>query len=62
VELEHGGEPLAIATGVAWFPLHRAPRGRDRSSLTALSDSRLMAFRANEVNAVLDLPSLEFAR
>jgi hypothetical protein len=62
VALSQHGDPLAVAARGSWFPLHDAARGgRSRTSLTALSDSRLLVFRACETAAVLDLPVLGFA-
>ncbi|MFL6205604.1 MAG: hypothetical protein ACJ739_09650 [Acidimicrobiales bacterium] len=60
VALSQHGDPLAVATGGSWFPLHGGTAG-SRTSLTALSDSRLLVFRASETASVLDLPALGFA-
>ena len=63
VALSQHGDPLAVAARGSWFPLHDGSGvGRARPSLTALSDARLLVFRAVETSAVLDLPSLSFAR
>ena len=62
VALSQHGDPLAVAARGSWFPLHDPARvGGTRASLTALSDSRLLVFRAWETAAVLDLPVLRFA-
>ena len=61
VALSQGGDPLAVAARGSWFPLHERG-GRARSSLTALTDSQLLVFRAIETRGVLALPSLAFAR
>ena len=63
VALSQHGDPLAVAARGSWFPLH--DRGRiagPPTSLTALSDSQLLVFRAAETDVVLGLPSLAFAR
>ena len=56
VALSQQGDPLAVATRGSWFPLQST--GSSRASLTALSDSRLLVFRASETAAVLDLRAL----
>jgi hypothetical protein len=63
VALSQHGDPLAVAARGSWFPLGTNGRiDRSRTSLTALSDAHLLVFRAVETDAVLDLPSLAFAR
>jgi hypothetical protein len=57
VALSQHGDPLAVGTRGSWFPLQPS-----RTSLTALSDSRLLVFRPCEANAVLDLQALAYAR
>jgi hypothetical protein len=59
VAVSHHGDPIALATRGAWFP--RPPRERpadERTSLTALSDSRLLVFRWPEVGGLLELHAL----
>jgi hypothetical protein len=56
VALSQHGDPLAVAARGSWFPLHdRARTDGSATSLTALSDSRLLVFRRSEVDAVLEL-------
>jgi hypothetical protein len=63
VALSQHGDPLAVAARGSWFPLHERPGANPtRTSLTALSDSRLLVFRGCETDAVLGLPNLAFAR
>jgi hypothetical protein len=63
VALSQHGDPLAVAARGSWFPLHDGSSVDGRgTSLTALSDARLLVFRAREASAVLELPALGFAR
>ena len=61
VALSQRGDPLAVAARGSWFPLHdRGGAGASGTSLTALSDSQLLVFRASETAAVLELRALGF--
>jgi hypothetical protein len=62
VVLSRDGAPLAVAARGSWFPHQCGPRRAAPMSLTALSDSRLLVFRSFEADAVLDLPTMTFAR
>ena len=61
VALSRQGAPLAVAARGSWFP-HDPHGGASPVTLTALSDSRLLVFRSFEATAVLDLPTMAFAR
>ncbi len=59
VALSQHGDPLAVASRGAWFPLWDAARGgRVPLSLTALSDSRLLVFRRPDFEEVRTIPAL----
>jgi hypothetical protein len=57
VALSQQGDPMAVATRGAWFPLWGSD---DRSplSLTALCDSKLLVFRRPEFEEVRSIPIL----
>ncbi len=60
VALSQQGDPFAVATRGAWFPLWdgTAAAGRVPLSLTALSDSRLLVFRRPDFEEVRTIPTL----
>jgi CRP-like cAMP-binding protein len=59
VALSQRGDPMAVATRGAWFPLwDGAAGGRAPLSLTALSDSRLLVFRRPDFEEVRTIPTL----
>ena len=57
VALSQQGDPMAVATRGAWFPLWDNA-GRARLSLTALSDSKLLVFRRPDFEEVRSIPLL----
>jgi hypothetical protein len=56
VALSQQGDPLAVATRGAWFPLWTGDRAP--TSLTALSDSTLLVFRRPDFEEVRAIPLL----
>ena len=60
VALSQRGDPLAVATRGAWFPLWNegSTGGRPPLALTALSDSRLLVFRRADFDEVRTIPML----
>lgn len=57
VALSHQGDPMAVATRGAWFPLWDNGDGAPLS-LTALSDSKLLVFRRPDFEEVRSIPLL----
>lgn len=60
VALTQHGDPMAVASRGAWFPLWDAGE-RSALSLTALSDSRLLVFRRPDFEEVRSIPRLATA-
>src|SRR5688572_28406786 len=60
VALSQRGDPLAVATRGAWFPLWdgESTGRRVPLSLTALRDSRLLVFRRPDFEEVRSIPAL----
>ena len=60
VALSQRGDPLAVASRGAWFPLWDGASSASRVplSLTALSDSRLLVFRRTDFEEVRTIPAL----